>query len=84
MNFEERRKWESTRAKGMLRFVLLSGAVKFGGALFLTISVLGNLLFRRRWVAEDLVSEGVVCLFGGLVAGICIWLINEKRYWHLP
>lgn len=84
MNQREKFKWEEMRAKGMVHFVLVSGVLKLGGALFLTVSIIGNLLFYRQLVAEDLVSEGIVCLVGGFVGGACVWLVNEMRYWWSP
>jgi hypothetical protein len=84
MDQHERDKWKSMRTKGMAHFILINGVVKMGGALFLVVSVAGNILLRRQWLAEELVSEATVCLIGGLVFGIVLWLINEMRYWWSP
>ena len=65
---------------GLVRFVLMNGAVKLGGTLFL-VNFAVDKLFRQPWTAESLIVEGGICLIAGLLGGFIIWIINEMRYW---
>jgi hypothetical protein len=71
MNEKQRAKWECTRAKGMWRFVLLSGVVCWGGLMSVATYFLNP---RNPAVTVP------IYLAGGFVFGLACWHLGEHMY----
>ena len=69
MKRTELKRWEQSRQKGMLRYVLVQGVLAWGATMFvLTSSRLPVWQSALLWTAA------------GAAYGICVWLVQERRY----
>ena len=76
-NWDEK-KWDVTRKRGELRWVLLNGVLLYGGALFLF-----NLLFDiadHKQVWPSAVFSAVWWILVGAFVGDWNWNSNERRF----
>jgi hypothetical protein len=80
MNNKQRAKWEKTRAKGMWRFVLLSGVFGFGGTMIIATSILDYFFSYNGFRFQDLYFKVPIYLISGLAFGLFIWFYGEYQY----
>jgi len=79
MNEERRAKWERTRAKGAVPFVVIYG-VMFAIAISFTTSAFDYFADFRGFQPEKLKMELPFFLACGLITGTAVWLIAEWQY----
>lgn len=79
MDQKQRAKWERTRAKGMWRFVLLSGVLFWGGLVIIFWSIY-RYLVRGLGFLDELSFTVPIFLAAGFVFGLTTWLIAEHKY----
>jgi prolipoprotein diacylglyceryltransferase len=79
MNEKQRAKWERTRAKGAVSFVVLYG-VMFAVAITLATSVFDFFADSRGFQPEKLKITLPIYLVGGLITGTAVWLLAEWQY----
>lgn len=79
MNEKQLAKWERTRAKGAVDFVVLYGVMFAVGLTFAT-SVFDYFTSYRGFQPEDLKTEVPIYLICGLITGTAIWLLAESQY----
>ena len=73
----ELERWSVLRAKGKLRYVLLHGLLAYGLPMFLVMT-----FFVRPEPRTPVLIAISAALWaaGGLVFGLIMWHINERRY----
>lgn len=77
MNQKQMEKWAETRARGMLRFVLLTGMLAYGLPMF----VLMTFVLNRETPSPAFIGFSAVgWLIGGAVFGIAMWFLQERMY----
>lgn len=74
MRLSERKKWQRTREKGLLQYVLLNGVLLYGVPMFLFVTFV--LKHDRRPVWESAVLWNIT----GIVMRVLTWAVNEHRY----
>lgn len=74
MRLSERRKWQRTREKGVLQYVLLNGVLLFGVPMFLFVT------FVLRHDRMPIWESAVLWSVTGIVYRVAMWVINERRY----
>lgn len=79
MNAERRAKWERTRAKGAVDFVVIYGVV-FTIAMSVTMSVFDYFVDFRGFQPEKLKFEIPFFLALGVITGTAVWLTAEWQY----
>ena len=79
MNTSQRAKWERTRAKGFLRFVLLWGLL-VGGGMIITTSIFDYFFSSRGLRLEDMIIKVPIFLVTGFIGGVAAWFVTEYRY----
>ena len=68
-------KWENIKRGGFWRFVALRGVLGFG----VPMSIFG-IIFERAWKnGETLLILGI-CLIGGFVWGLGMWIMMNRIY----
>ena len=77
-NLESASRWEKTRSKGKVNFVLIRGLLFFGGLMFVTAAVSQFLWGHFTWqsVSPYLFS----CPIVGIVWGMLMWNHLEAGY----
>lgn len=70
-------KWEATRAKGMLRYVLVSGVLSYGLAMFVAMTFIAN---RDKLSPAFVALSAVMWAVGGAVFGVLMWHAQEWQY----
>src|SRR5690348_16320745 len=72
-------RWERTRKRGRLRFVLIWGVGVYGGlmAIFLSAMILTSNTPNAVFLVIGLVP---IYLLGGAGFGTAIWTISERNY----
>jgi hypothetical protein len=89
MDQQQMLRWEQTRARGRIRYVLLYGVLGFGFFMTVTTRVLDLLIDNRN--GEPLVPGGsqllpfiggriLFMLANGIVWGLVMWYISERAY----
>ncbi len=81
MNLKQLKRWEKTRSKGKLRFVLLSGVIKVG----FSTAILVLIMREFRHPTHDLYIQFVIMVLighsiGGYIFGLWFWKRNEQEY----
>jgi hypothetical protein len=74
------RKWETTRQKGKVKFILLHGVLAWGVPMFVVMTFFIN---RQRDTTPSigmLLVSAVIWAIGGGCFGLAIWTFSEKRY----
>lgn len=73
-------KWEATRRKGLLRFVLLAGVLGWG----VSVAVLWSLLMSALMHAGSFLGwfGRAIILFpiGGVFWALAVWYLTERKY----
>lgn len=74
---EQIARWEATRAKGMLRYVLVSGVLSYGLPMFVVMTFIVNSSKLTPIFAA--ISAGLWAA-GGAIFGISVWFVQERQY----
>lgn len=76
-------KWESTRNKGRIYFVLVHGVIGWG----VVTAVLWSLIMQVVFPVNTFLVRTLIALIlfplGGLGFGLFMWHLNEKKYKQL-
>ncbi|MFP4325543.1 MAG: hypothetical protein ACLFP9_05960 [Desulfonatronovibrio sp.] len=73
-------KWESTRQKGKLRFIILYGVVGWGFGMAIIVPAIRSILFGTQIDMPQLLSGIVVFPIIGSIFGLVLWHISEIEY----
>ena len=81
MNIKQLKRWEQTRTKGKIRFILLTGVIKIGFSTAIIILIIEK--FRRP--TDGLYIQSVLMLLighsiVGYILGLLLWTQNEREY----
>jgi hypothetical protein len=71
-------KWEKTRSRGMLHFVLFRGVLAWGGCM--SIYNLVNHYLNNQISFKKVSLSTLITLFGGLIWGVFVWFWIEWKY----
>jgi hypothetical protein len=74
---EQLEKWKETRAKGMLRYVLLSGVLSYGLAMFVVMTFVVN---RDKFSASFVGISAIAWTIGGALFGVTMWFVQEHQF----
>ena len=70
--------WKATRAKGMLRYVLLQGVLAWGIPMFVVMTFVVNPERSKDALLVGL--QAVIWMIGGAVFGTGMWFVSERNY----
>jgi len=73
-------KWNVTREKGMLAFVLKNGILSWGVPMFIVMSFIVNKPFADGFSIKNVTIHGGTWLGAGIFFGVCTWMVIEKMY----
>ena len=73
-------KWESTRQKGKLRFILLYGVVFWGLGLAIVFPTIRSIFFNTQIELPELLSGIIGFPLIGAFWGLVMWHISETQY----
>ena len=73
-------RWETTRQKGKLNFILINGVVCWGLPMFAVMTFALNRNSDRNNSAGMILLSACIWALGGVCFGWTIWTISEKRY----
>lgn len=73
------KKWEVTRAKGMLRFILTRGVLCWGGGVFV-MALLFDRYLGRVLTLDWILISAYACTGGGVAWGFIMWRLLERKY----
>ena len=77
MKPEQLEKWKNVRAKGMLRYVLLSGVLSYGLAMFVVMTFVVN---RDKLSASFVGISAIIWTIGGALFGLATWFVQERKF----
>jgi len=73
------KRWEATRQKGLLRFVLLFGVIRWGLCTAVTFFIVMRLI--NPWIPlSTLPIDIAIFAAGGVLWGVTVWYILERKY----
>ena len=70
-------RWEKSRAKGKLHFILVSGVLSWGVPMFIAMTFFVN---RERLSPGHIILSAFMWLLGGAGFGLFVWYFSEKQY----
>jgi hypothetical protein len=70
--------WEKKRQKGLLKYAITDGALGWGVTFFIFFSFF--LLLFNSPTRIQLLMAFLFSIIGGIVSGILMWYINQKRF----
>ena len=73
-------KWEVTRSKGPVSFVLLRGALGWGVPVAILWSLLMWLVSPDKHLPTLLVLAIIIFPLGGVIWGVVMWFVLERMY----
>jgi hypothetical protein len=80
MNEKERQSWEITRKRGAPTYVLIWGALIFGGLLLIG-DVLGAVYFSHKTLdISEIGLKAIVDCGVGVFWALVMWFMDEDRY----
>ncbi|WP_133406538.1 hypothetical protein [Parashewanella tropica] len=79
MTKEEMEAWESTRDKGMLKYVLINGLLAWGLPMFIAMAFMTR-PFAEGFTSKAAIVHYVVWPLAGLLFGLVTWYIAQFRY----
>ena len=74
---EQFEKWKEIRAKGMLRYVLVSGVLSYGLAMFVVMTFVVN---RDRLGTTYIGISAIAWTIGGALFGEAMWFVQECQF----
>ncbi len=79
MKDDQVKKWELTRAKGPLHFVLVRGVLLWGLPMFIFVAFV-NKPFVDGLTSHTAVAHYVIWPTAGGLYGLLIWFLSERIY----
>lgn len=73
-------RWERVRKGGKWRFFLLNGMISWGGPMFIIMTFVFNRNPDRPLTPLLIGLSAVLWASGGLLFGVVVWSISERRY----
>jgi hypothetical protein len=73
-------KWEATRSKGLLRFVLLSGVLGWGVSVAIVYSLVMWAVFPHLQPGPLLARSLIIFPAAGVLWGLAVWFWTERQY----
>lgn len=70
-------KWKATREKGMLRYVLVTGVLSYGLAMFIAMTFFAH---RDDLSPKFIAVSAVLWTLGGAVFGTAMWFVFEYQF----
>lgn len=70
-------KWKATREKGMLRYVLVTGVLSYGLAMFVAMTFFVN---RHELSVKFIAISAVLWMLGGAAFGVATWFVFERQF----
>jgi len=83
LNSRQAARWEKTRAKGKLRFMLLNGSLFWGGIMILFLNALHAFVLHDPTEKRYFIISLVVWPIVGLFIGLQTWNRTEASYQYL-
>ncbi len=77
MKPEQLEQWQAIRARGKLRFVLVSGVLSYGLAMFVGMTFIAN---RDKLSVDFIAISAVAWTIGGALIGIGVWHVQERQF----
>lgn len=77
MRAEQLEKWKDIRQKGMLRYVLVSGVLSYGLAMFIAMTFV---MQRDKLDAGFIVVSAIAWTIGGALFGVLTWFLQERQF----
>jgi hypothetical protein len=74
---EQLEKWKETRQNGMLRYVLVSGVLSYGLAMFIAMTFF---VHRDKLSASFVGLSAVAWTIGGALFGVMMWFVQERQF----
>ena len=74
MKPQELERWEKSRQKGMVMYVLVSGVVSYGIPMFIVMT------FLLHQTKLSVGKSAALWLSAGAFYGIAMWFVQEHRY----
>jgi len=74
------KKWEITRQKGKLRFILLRGVLGYGFPMFVVMTLFATRQHNRPITPVMIAISAIVWAIGGATFGWILWAFTERRY----
>lgn len=74
---EQLEKWKQTRAKGMFRYVLLSGVFSYGLAMFVVMTFVVN---SDKLSSSFVGFSAILWTVGGALFGLATWFVQERQF----
>jgi len=79
MKDDQIKKWESTREKGLLHFVLIRGVLLWGLPMFIFMAFIGK-PFSNGFTSSTALVHYVVWPVAGVLFGLLTWCMSERMY----
>ncbi len=79
MNPNDLARWESIRANGMARFILIRGVLMWGIPMLIFMSFISD-PFTNGYLSQTAIVHYVTWLFAGVIFGVFMWYVSEWRY----
>jgi hypothetical protein len=73
------KKWESTRAKGKLHFILFRGVLLWGLPMFVFMAFVNN-PFADGFTSSAAITYYIIWPVAGLLYGMLTWYMSERTY----
>jgi hypothetical protein len=80
MSARPARRWEQTRKRGEVFFVLVNGVLGYVGFVFLASTCADVFVRHKQLSASLIVEQAVTWLVAGFAWGVAIWHLQEKQY----
>lgn len=77
---KEFQRWEVTRRKGKLNFILIRGVLAYGLPMFLLMTLFANRDPEKPLAPVLIIISAAVWAVGGAVFGWAMWALTERRY----
>ena len=72
-------KWNSIRAKGKTRFILIRGVLLWGFPMLVFTSYISK-PFINGFLSPGALMHYVTWLFAGVIFGVFMWYVSERKF----
>ncbi|RYV01236.1 hypothetical protein SOPP22_12570 [Shewanella sp. OPT22] len=79
MNRDEMEAWETTKNKGIFKYILINGVLIWGGMMFVAMAFM-NKPFAEGFTSKAAIIHYIVWPSAGVLFGILTWFIAQIRY----
>lgn len=73
-------RWEQTRQRGKLKFMLFNGVLCWGMPMFAVMTFVLNRGGDKPPTPALIAISALIWTLGGLLFGFSIWTLSERRY----